>query len=312
MSPQLNFFGISTPGASIETVQKGRRRVGACALALPRVQAVMDAAHRLQPWTQLWAPFRPQAGRQRRSVAVTMRTAFAQPPQQQTPHHELTPPPTSPAAAYFCALCIGLMVASASYEEWVYGGVEISSNQALPPRVTLSDDFTWVERSVDAPPAHARQLQASPTPFPTPLPGARWFTLGLTRAYFEQPYTYANSGEAGTQVREYDVQAFIRDINAGSQNVNSIFFGLKIIPTSIFPATQGLLAFAAFLQVVLWILLMLLSYDLPSLVNFKWSPLIIRLLAVSTAFFTFVAVLVFMTSNLKTEFCSIFDPDSAF
>lgn len=87
----------------------------------------------------------------------------------------------------------------------------------------------------------------------TPMLGAtvkNWFTLGLSRAYFESdPFTYRDSQENSWLIAEFDVAAYVRNINAGTQIQNSRWFGYSTINETVFASTLGLLGFSAFLQV---------------------------------------------------------------
>jgi hypothetical protein len=75
---------------------------------------------------------------------------------------------------YLSVLNLILLGVSAGYQEWTYGGVEYDPLAALPPSVSALDEAMLS-------PAGRAALGA-------PKLGAtvqRWFTLGLSRSYFE-------------------------------------------------------------------------------------------------------------------------------
>jgi hypothetical protein len=85
--------------------------------------------------------------------------------------------------------------------------------------------------------------------------------------------------------------------------------GLAPINKGTFAATQGLLGFASFLQIGVWLIMACVQYQAPYFSENKLSLIIVRFLTIGVAFFTTVAVILFGSSPIKNEFCKAFDPD---
>jgi hypothetical protein len=92
-------------------------------------------------------------------------------PARQPPRNRSSSPTSHslphPAVAYLSALCFTLLCVAGSYNEWVYGGLEFDPNS----QVTVTSEGLMRPLAADAP-RLGDTIQ-------------RWFTLGLTRAYFE-------------------------------------------------------------------------------------------------------------------------------
>jgi len=104
------------------------------------------------------------------------------------------------------------------------------------------------------------------------------------------------------------VQPFIRYVNAAATandtNPRNIWRGLAPIPDK-FSATLGLLGFAAFLQIAAWLAVVAVQYEAPRISGSKVTLWAVRVLVSFTLFFTFVAVLLFGTAPIKSEFCKV-------
>lgn len=164
------------------------------------------------------------------------------------------------AVAYSSALCLILMGVAAGYQEWIYSGLEFNFNAVAPEaRVSVMSDGQLVTggapfASLGAPHMLGDTVQA-------------WFTLGLTRAYFESEwrhtpgssvfnlcsplathtqatapkfssphssppsplpagsYSFRYTNESSYQITEYDVLAYVRNINGGISSPFSIWNG---------------------------------------------------------------------------------------
>lgn len=85
--------------------------------------------------------------------------------------------------------------------------------------------------------------------------------------------------------------------------------GLTKIDTRQFAGTLGLVIFASVLQGLAWTLLILIQYEVPIVVSWKWTALTLRLLVSAAAVFGSLAWIVFLSFKLETEFCKAFVPD---
>lgn len=81
---------------------------------------------------------------------------------------------------------------------------------------------------------------------------------------------------------------------------------------STFSSTFGLLVFSAILACAAWLGMAAVQNGVPAVVNFKHTFHVLGGLMAGSAFFTLVAVLVFGASNVKKDFCAIFDQDATY
>lgn len=138
------------------------------------------------------------------------------------------------------------------------------------------------------------------------------FHLGLT--------TYTQGG--GTPMRYsgavvdrecyYAIADEIDNINAGTKVNGTFWYGLQPLSITVFNATFGLLGFASFLQIIVYLTFVCISYDAPFVSTHAKTPLFIRIFATASFFFTFVAIVYFGSSSIKSSFCNAFDPDTRF
>jgi len=87
---------------------------------------------------------------------------------------------------------------------------------------------------------------------------------------------------------------------------------MKPLKYSTVSATLGLLAFAATLQIIARLAMALFQYQAPCVSETAKTLHVVRGLTIAVLFFIIVALLVFGTAPLKTDFCHAFDPDAEF
>lgn len=188
-----------------------------------------------------------------------------------------------------------LAVAAATSQNWVSGGLEYT--------------FTSL---AEAPLCESCGLSA-------PSLGATVrieFALGLSQLGQSTEYDYPYTGERATRDCIFDVEPYIRNINAAAvsndTSPRNIWYGAEPIPVGKFNSTLGLLGFAAFLMLISWITIVSVQYGVPRISTSKASLWTVRGLGVAVTFFLAVAVINFGASAIKAEFCKAFDPDAAF
>ena len=104
----------------------------------------------------------------------------------------------------------------------------------------------------------------------------------------------------------------MNDFNAAVGGAAPWAAGQPAIRWNVFTASQGTLVFAAVCMGAAWLALLAAVYEAPVISTWKWTSLAIRGLSLTASFFALVGILVFGTSPLKSEFCSLFDPDADF
>ncbi len=104
----------------------------------------------------------------------------------------------------------------------------------------------------------------------------------------------------------------MNDFNAAVNGGAQWAAGQPAIRWNVFTASQGTLVFAAVCMGAAWLALLAAVYEAPVISTWKWTSLAIRGLSLTASFFALVGILVFGTSPLKSEFCSLFDPDANF
>lgn len=70
--------------------------------------------------------------------------------------------------------------------------------------------------------------------------------------------------------------AFVRNINSGTDNPQSRWYQLGKLDQNLFKSTLGLVGFAAFLQIIAWLTIALVQYEVPGVVGFKHTPLVLK------------------------------------
>lgn len=189
-----------------------------------------------------------------------------------------------------------LLVAGVADQEWLTGGLTIIGESGLQSK------------------AAARALGACAGCVST-APGSLGDTIriefdaGLQKMSQFSTWNYPFSGEAGSRDCVYNLQAWLGNFNAGTTISTAFSYGLNPISYSTFASTQGLLAFAATMQTLIWLVLVAVQYEAPVLGRHKHSLWAVRLASPFVTFFTMVGIIVFSTSSAKTEFCLALDPD---
>ena len=139
------------------------------------------------------------------------------------------------------------------------------------------------------------------------------------------------------------MQDFIDNFNQGVAGKEPQWAGLAPIRWQVFASSQGLLIFASILSGATYLALAAVMYEVralrrgfawardrctphpraraprfpsppqvPFVINFPRTSMILRLMSLASSFFTAVGVLNFVASPVKNEFCSLFDPDGTF
>jgi hypothetical protein len=93
------------------------------------------------------------------------------------------------------------------------------------------------------------------------------------------------------------ISDFLGDINfaiVNSPNTRWARSGAKAFDVNVFRATVGLIGFSAFLQLLVWITLVMISYDAPGVSGNSGA----------------VALINFDASGYKTSMCKAYDPDA--
>ena len=79
---------------------------------------------------------------------------------------------------------------------------------------------------------------------------------------------------------------------------------------NVFRATVGLIGFSAFVQLLVWLVLVMISYDAPGVSGNKGAFLFTKFGSAAAAFFCAVALINFDASGYKTRMCKAYDPDA--
>lgn len=203
------------------------------------------------------------------------------------------------AVTYLAFLSFVLLVAAIDADDWVTGGLEfdIPTQVSMPPRMSsLCEQF-------DLPTATPNNLRVTIAPT---------FHMGLLH-FTRDGTTFARwSGASIEEFRSNPLKDRLADLNAGTQNNGSFWYGLNPIDVGVFNSTIGLLAFASFLQAVVYMAMVAIQYEVPNIGNNKYTLLAVKYLGPAVLFFTIVGIINFGASTVKTEFCTAFDPDSNF
>lgn len=191
------------------------------------------------------------------------------------------------------------MAASLSADSsWISGYLEFVVGGAEAPKVS-AEEFGFVLKAHNS----ARRLQTAPTTFNAE------FHVGLS--YMNRvsnfPMWYSEA-QAWSQERFF-LSDYLTDINYAIQNVQqSRWYGAKTFNQSTFDNTKGLIGFSAFVMVIVWLLMVLISYDTPGLP--QQAVLFTKYGSLISAFFCSVALIYFDASGYKKEMCSAYDPDA--
>jgi hypothetical protein len=202
-------------------------------------------------------------------------------------------------AMWTSLVCFSLMAASLSAESsWISGYLEFVVGGAEAPKA-LNEEFRFV---VDA---HnkARRLQNAPTTFNAE------FHVGLSfmNRVSNFPMWYSEV-QAWSQERFY-LSDYLADINyAITSYPDSRWYGAKTFSQNTFDSTKGLVGFSAFVMLIVWLLMVLISYDTPGLP--QQAVLFTKYGSLISAFFCSVALIYFDASGYKKEMCSAYDPDA--
>jgi hypothetical protein len=79
-----------------------------------------------------------------------------------------------------------------------------------------------------------------------------------------------------------------------------------------FDAVEGLVGFAAFVALLVWLILVMQSYEITYVTGKPIMSQVIKYGSVAAAFFSMLGFSVFAGSGFKDEFCKRFDPDAAY
>ena len=156
---------------------------------------------------------------------------------------------------------------------------------------------------------------------------SQWFSLGTQWVTFEGDLIFRNSNVTSYSETMYPLNDYLAHINWCVSGVNpnqwpsapgafmsspSCFLwynlGFKPIDPMKFSAITGMLGFAAFLQIVIWLQLIAVQYELPKLSTWSFmrvnAIVFVRILSVLSLFFAGVGVLNLTSGNtVLNEFC---------
>jgi len=223
------------------------------------------------------------------------------------------------AATYFSFLTFVLIVAAMDANDWVTGGVEFDIGGTLGTNLdTLPTEIKELCSNTgtnlyEYEEALSRQIVVGADNKPmlgvtiTPM-----FHLGLTTYTQGGQWFMRYSNVAVDRECYFAIADEINNINAGTKVNGTFWYGLQPLSISTFNSTFGLLGFASFLQIIVWLAFVCIAYDAPFMSTHPKTPLVIRVVAVGSLFFTFVAIVYFGTSGIKASFCNAFDPDTRF
>lgn len=202
------------------------------------------------------------------------------------------------AVTYIAFLSFVFLVASIDADDWVTGGLEfdIPTSVSSPRVQAVAEEFSL-------PTSTPNNLRVTITPT---------FHMGLLR-FTRDGTTFARwSGASIEEYRSNYIKDRLDDINAGTKQNTSFWYGLNPIDVGVFNSTIGLLAFASFLQAVVYLAMVAIQYEAPQIGSHKYTLMTVQYGTPVIAFFTVVAVIVFGASPVRKEFCTAFDPDSDF
>ena len=193
----------------------------------------------------------------------------------------------------------------------ISGYLEFSFNQATGPTAAQAEHMAMFGYRPEPPsPAlAARRLQAAPT-VTTVSPE---FHVSLTMMHRIGNFPMWYSSVQAWSDEGFQIADFLGDINyaivnsPGTRWANS---GAKPFDVSIFQATVGLIGFSAFLQLLVWLALVMISYDAPGVSSNKAAFAFTKFGSAAAAFFCAVALINFDASGYKNSMCKAYDPDA--
>lgn len=196
----------------------------------------------------------------------------------------------------FTTFC--LVVAAATDNEWVSGGLEYVVSATNPAAINAVCGGCLGTSE----PALGATVNVQ-------------FELGLSQFSQDTAYQMPYTNEYVERDCVLPIQPFIRYINAAAvsndTSPRNIWKGLQPIPDK-FGSTLGLLGFASFLQIVAWLLVVAVQYEVPALSANQKTLWAIRILAATATLFTLSGIINFAASAVRREFCTAFDPDADF
>ena len=195
-------------------------------------------------------------------------------------------------------------------EQMMRLGLDASRVAALAPPLPPSS-VAAASASADAAPAPAlapRRLQGQTT---TVTPE---FHVSLTMVHRIANFPMWYSGVQAWSDEAFTIADFITDVNVaigGSPPGNRwVTTGVKPLNVGVFQATVGLIGFAAFIQFLVWLTLVMISYDAPGVSNNKGAFAFTKFGSAAAAFFCTVALISFDASQYMLEWCKAYDPDA--
>ena len=109
------------------------------------------------------------------------------------------------------------------------------------------------------------------------------------------------------------ISDFLGDINyaiVNSPDTRWARSGAKVFDVNVFRATVGLIGFSAFLQLLVWLTLVMISYDAPGVSGNSGAFAFSKFGSAGAAFFCAVALINFDASGYKASMCKAYDPDA--
>jgi hypothetical protein len=109
------------------------------------------------------------------------------------------------------------------------------------------------------------------------------------------------------------ISDFLGDINYAIANTPQsrwALSGAKAFDVNVFRATVGLIGFSAFLQLLVWLTLVMISYDAPGVSGNRGVFALSKYGSAGAAFFCAVALINFDASGYKLSMCKAYDPDA--
>lgn len=194
-------------------------------------------------------------------------------------------------ATLLSILAFTLLVSAQGDEAWISGGFTITLNATrvaapLPPAVSALCAECVAVKAAQPPPLGATFQ--------------RRFNVGLHAMSVEGSRHYDVTNVDSYQTCAYDLKDWINEYNSG-------VWSSKPISWTTVQSTQGLLIFGAILLGFTCLGLCAVLLEVPTVVNWKWSPLAFRVGSLASAFFILVGVMVYGTSNILSDFCDTFD-----
>ena len=139
------------------------------------------------------------------------------------------------------------------------------------------------------------------------------FHVGLTQVQRISDFPMWYSGVQAWSTESYYIADYLADVNyaiANGPSVSQRWAGSKPFDVKVFQATVGLVGFAAFVQVCVWLAMVMLSYDAPGVASNALVGPFTKFGSLTSAFIALVAVINFSASGYQAEFCKAFDPDA--